>query len=158
SIRDPDPVFYFEQKKLYWELKGEVPEGDYIVPLGKADIKRPGEHITLVTYGAMVHVALQAAGKLEEEGIDLEVVDLRSLTPLDEETVLASFRKTNRVIVLHEAVKRGGIGGEILSTLCEKAFDSLAAPPVRLGSQFSPIPLSPILEDAYLPSLQDILD
>jgi 2-oxoisovalerate dehydrogenase E1 component beta subunit len=158
SIRDPDPVFYFEQKKLYWELKGEVPEGDYTVPLGKADIKRPGENITLVTYGAMVHVALEAAGKLEEEGIDLEVVDLRSLTPLDEETVLASFRKTNRVIILHEAVKRGGIGGEILSTLCEKAFDSLAAPPIRLGSQFSPIPLSPILEDAYLPSLQDILD
>src|SRR4030095_2334699 len=158
AIRDPDPVFYFEQKKLYWELKGEVSEGDFTVPLGKTDIKKSGEHITLVTYGAMVHVALRAAQNLEEEGISLEVVDLRSLTPLDEETVIASFRKTNRLIVLHEAVKRGGIGGDILSDVVEKAFDCLAAPPIRLGSQFSPIPLSPILEDAYLPSLQDILD
>jgi 2-oxoisovalerate dehydrogenase E1 component beta subunit len=158
AIRDPDPVIYFEQKKLYWEIKGEVPEGDYVVPLGKADIKREGEHITLVTYGSMVHLALQAAKVLEEEGISIEILDLRSLTPLDEEAILASFRKTNRVIVLHEAVKRGGIGGEIVGEICEKAFDSLAAPPIRIGAQFTPVPMSPILEDAYLPSLKDILD
>jgi 2-oxoisovalerate dehydrogenase E1 component beta subunit len=158
AIRDPDPVIYFEQKKLYWELKAEVPEGDYTIPLGKADIKREGEHITLVTYGAMVHLALAAAQALEKEGISLEIVDLRSLTPLDEETMIASFQKTNRLIVLHEAVKRGGIGGDLVSLVCEKAFDSLAAPPIRIGAQFCPVPLSPILEDAYLPSLQDILD
>lgn len=158
AIRDPDPVIYFEEKKLYWEIKGEVPEGDYSVPLGKADIKREGDHITLVTYGSMVHLALQAARVLEKENISLEVVDLRSLTPLDEETMLASFRKTNRVIVLHEAVKRGGIGGELVSLICEKAFDSLAAPPVRVGAQFCPVPMSPILEDAYLPSLAQILE
>ncbi len=158
AIRDPDPVLYFEQKKLYWEIKGEVPEGDYVIPLGKADIKREGENITLVTYGAMVHLALQAAQKLEKENISLEVLDLRTLTPLDEEALLKSFQKTNRAIILHEAVKRGGIGGEIASLLAEKAFDCLAAPLIRIGSKFCPVPMSPILEDAYLPSLQDILD
>lgn len=158
AIRDPDPVIYFEQKKLYWELKGEVPEGDHTVPLGKADIKREGEHISLVTYGSMVHMALQAAALLEKEGISLEVIDLRSLTPLDEETMLRSFKKTNRLIVLHEAVERGGVGGELVSAICEKAFDHLAAPPLRLGAKFCPVPLAPTLEDAYLPSLQDLMD
>jgi 2-oxoisovalerate dehydrogenase E1 component beta subunit len=158
SIRDPDPVIYFEQKKLYWEIKGEVPAGDYEIPLGKADLKREGKDISLITYGSMVYLALQAAKILEEEGVSLEVLDLRSLTPLDEEAVLASFQKTNRVIVLHEAVRRGGIGGEIVSEICEKAFDSLAAPPIRIGAQFSPVPMSPILEDAYLPGLKDVLD
>lgn len=158
AIRDPDPVIYFEQKKLYWELKGEVPAGDYTVPLGKADLKRKGEHISLITYGSMVHLAVQAAELLEKEEISLEVIDLRSLTPLDEETMLDSFKKTNRLIVLHEAVERGGVGGELVSTICEKAFDHLAAPPVRLGAQFCPVPLAPSLEDAYLPSLKDILD
>lgn len=158
AIRDPDPVIYFEEKKLYWEIKGEVPEGDYSIPLGKADLKREGKDITLVTYGSMVHLALAAAKALEKKGISLEVLDLRSLTPLDEEALLTSFRKTNRAIVLHEAVKRGGIGGELVSILCEKAFDCLAAPPLRIGAQFTPVPTSPILEDAYLPSLQNILE
>jgi len=158
AIRDPDPVIYFEEKKLYWEIKGEVPEGDYSIPLGKADLKREGRDITLVTYGSMVHLALAAATALEKEGISLEVLDLRSLTPLDEEALLSSFRKTNRAIVLHEAVKRGGIGGELVSLICEKAFDCLAAPPLRIGAQFTPVPTSPILEDAYLPSLQNILE
>lgn len=157
AIRDDNPVLYLEQKKLYWEIKGEVPEGDYVTALGKADIKREGKDITLVTYGSMIYLALQAAQQLFEEGISLEVIDLRSLTPLDEETLLQSFHKTNRLIVLHEAVKRGGIGGEIVSLVCEKAFDSLAAPPLRIGSKFCPVPVSPILEDAYLPSLQEIL-
>jgi len=158
AIRDPDPVIYFEEKKLYWEIKGEVPAGDYVIPLGKADIKKEGKDITLVTYGSMVHLGLAAAKELEKESISLEVLDLRSLTPLDEEALLTSFRKTNRVIILHEAVKRGGIGGELVSLICEKAFDSLAAPPLRIGSQFCPIPTSPILEDAYLPNIKDVLD
>ncbi len=158
AIRDPDPVLYFEEKKLYWEIRGEVPAEDYVVPLGKADVKRIGEHISLITYGAMVPLALQAGEQLAKEGISLEVVDLRSLTPLDEETLLQSFCKTNRVIVLHEAVERGGIGGELVSLICEKAFDSLAAPPVRIGAKFCPVPFSPILEDAYLPGLDQILN
>lgn len=156
AIRDPDPVIYFEEKKLYWEIKGEVPEGDYVVPLGKADIKREGKDISLVTYGSMVHLALAAAQQLEKEKISIEVIDLRSLTPLDEEALISSFQKTNRLIVLHEAVKRGGIGGELVSQICEKAFDHLAAPPIRIGSEFSPVPVSPILEDAYLPNISKI--
>lgn len=158
AIRDPDPVIFFEEKKLYWEIKGEVPEGDYVIPLGKADLKKEGKDITIVTYGSMVHLALAAAKELEKNNISMEVLDLRSLTPLDEEAMLKSFRKTNRVIVLHEAVKRGGIGGELVSIICEKAFDCLAAPPIRIGAKFCPVPTSPILEDAYLPSLKDILD
>lgn len=158
AIRDPDPVIYFEEKKLYWEVKGEVPEGDYVTPLGKADLKQEGKDISLITYGSMVHLALAAAKVLEKENISLEVLDLRSLTPLDEEAMLTSFRKTNRVIVLHEAATRGGIGGELVSIICEKAFDCLAAPPVRIGAQFTPVPTSPVLEDAYLPSLQNILE
>ncbi len=158
AIRDPDPVLYLEQKKLYWEIKEEVPEEDYVIPLGKADVKREGEHITLITYGSMVHLALKAAERLEKEKISLEILDLRSLTPLDEEAMLTSFKKTNRVMVLHEAVTRGGIGGELISQVCEKAFDFLAAPPIRIGSKFCPIPQSPILEDAYLPNVQDVLE
>lgn len=158
AIRDPDPVIYFEEKKLYWEVKGEVPEGDYVTPLGKADLKQEGKDISLITYGSMVHLALAAAKLLEKENISLEVLDLRSLTPLDEDAMLISFRKTNRVIVLHEAATRGGIGGELVSIICEKAFDCLAAPPVRIGAQFTPVPTSPVLEDAYLPSLQNILE
>ncbi len=158
AIRDPDPVIYFEEKKLYWEIHGEVPEGEHVVPLGKADIKRVGEDITLVTYGSMVHLALKAADQLKKENISLEVIDLRSLTPLDEDTLIQSFKKTNRLIVLHEAVKRGGIGGELVSMICEKAFDCLAGPPIRIGSEFSPVPVSPILEDAYLPNSQKILE
>ncbi|MBF0492295.1 MAG: alpha-ketoacid dehydrogenase subunit beta [Deltaproteobacteria bacterium] len=158
AIRDPDPVIYFEEKKLYWEIKGEVPEEAYELPLGKADLKREGKDITLVTYGSMVHLALKAAQVLEKEKIELEVLDLRSLTPLDEAALFQSFKKTNRVIVLHEAVQRGGIGGELVSLIVEKCFDDLAAPPLRIASKFCPVPVAPTLEDAYLPSLQDILE
>ncbi len=158
AIRDPDPVIYFEEKKLYWEIKGEVPEEAYVLPLGKADIKREGKDITIITYGSMVHMALKAAQLLEKEKIDLEVLDLRSLTPLDEESMFQSFKKTNRVIVLHEAVQRGGIGGELVSLIVEKCFDDLAAPPLRIASKFCPVPVAPTLEDAYLPSLQDLLE
>ncbi|MDO8461948.1 MAG: alpha-ketoacid dehydrogenase subunit beta [Deltaproteobacteria bacterium] len=158
AIRDPDPVIYFEHKKLYYELKGEVPEESYEVPLGKASIVREGSDITIVSYGWMVHLAREAAKLLEKEGISLEIVDLRSLCPLDEETMLASFKKTNKIIFLHEAWLRGGVGAELLSIICEKAFDYLAAPPIRIGAKNTPVPYSPLLEDDYLPSVQDILE
>lgn len=158
AIDDDDPVLYFEHKRLYYEIRDEVPEGAYTVPLGKAAVRREGSHVTVVTYGAMVSLALQSAEHLAKEGIELEVVDLRSLVPLDEETILASFRKTNRAILLHEAPLRGGVGAELESILCEKAFDALAAPPVRIAAKMTPVPFAPSLEDFYLPSLQDIVD
>ncbi len=158
AIDDDDPVLFFEHKKLYYEIKEDVPSEKYTVPLGKAIIRREGDQVTLVTYSAMVHLALKAAEVLSKEGIKLEVIDLRSLVPLDEETMLSSFRKTNRVIILHEAPLRGGVGAELESLICEKAFDALAAPPIRIASKMTPVPMSPILEDFYLPSLQDIVD
>ncbi|MBI1909776.1 MAG: alpha-ketoacid dehydrogenase subunit beta [Deltaproteobacteria bacterium] len=158
AIRDPDPVVYFEHKKLYYELKGEVPEESYEVPLGKAAVIREGRDISLISYGGMIHTALKAAGFLEKEGISLEVVDLRSLCPLDEETMIRSFKKTNKIIFLHEAWMRGGVGAELLSIICEKAFDHLAAAPVRIAAKDTPVPYSPLLEDDYLPSVDKIID
>ncbi|MBI2068462.1 MAG: alpha-ketoacid dehydrogenase subunit beta [Deltaproteobacteria bacterium] len=158
AIEDDDPVLFFEHKKLYYEIREEVPEGIHRVPLGKAVVRRSGGHVTLITYGAMVHLALKAAGQLATEGIEMEVVDLRTLVPLDEETMLGSFRKTNRVIILHEAPMRGGVGAELESLICEKAFDALAAPPVRIAAKMTPVPVSPILEDFYLPSAQEVID
>jgi len=158
SIEDEDPVLFFEHKKLYYETKEEVPPGLYRVPLGKAAIRREGKDVTVVTYGATVSLALKASETLHAEGIELEVVDLRTLVPLDEETMFASFRKTNRVILLHEAVRRGGVGAELAAHICEKAFDALAAPPVRIGAKMTPVPVAPTLEDFFLPSAQEIID
>lgn len=158
SIDDPDPVLFFEHKRLYYEIKEEVPEGGYRVPLGQAMVRREGSDVTVVTYSAMVHRALEAAELLQAEGISLEVVDLRTLVPLDEEAILISFAKTNRAILLHEAPLRGGVGAELMSLLCEKGFDNLAAPPIRLGAKMTPVPMSPILEDYYYPSVQEIVD
>jgi 2-oxoisovalerate dehydrogenase E1 component beta subunit len=158
AIDDNDPVLFFEHKKLYYEIRDEVPSEVYRIPLGQAAIRREGSHVTVITYGAMVHLALKAAEKISTQGIELEIVDLRTLVPLDEETMLASFRKTNRVIILHEAPERGGVGAELESRICEKAFDHLAAPPVRLAAKMMPVPMPPQLEDFYLPSEQDIVD
>ncbi len=158
AIDDDDPVLYFEHKRLYYELKEEVPEEKYTVPLGKAVVRREGGQVTIVTYAAMVRLALQAAETLSEEGIEAEVIDLRTLVPLDEETMIGSFRKTNRVIILHEAPIRGGVGAELESILCEKAFDALAAPPIRIAAKMMPVPFAPQLEDFYLPSLKDVVD
>lgn len=158
AIEDEDPVLYFEHKRLYYEIKGDVPEEIYRIPLGQAAIRQEGQHITLVTYSAMVHLALKAAEKLLPEGIELEVIDLRTLVPLDEETLLNSFRKTNRVIILHEAPLRGGVGAELESVICEKGFDHLAAPPVRIAAKMTPVPVAPTLEDFYLPSEKDVID
>ncbi|NGQ96039.1 alpha-ketoacid dehydrogenase subunit beta [Brevibacillus sp. SYP-B805] len=158
AIDDDNPVIFYEHKLLY-RTKGHVPEEPYSLPIGKADIKRQGTDVTIVATAIMVHKALQAAVELEKEGISVEVVDPRTLVPLDIETIVASVKKTGRVVVVHEAVKRGGFGGEIASLIAEsEAFDYLDAPIRRLGGKAVPIPYNPILEKAAIPQEQDIID
>jgi len=149
SIRDPDPVLFFEPKRVYRAAKGDVPEGDYTVPLGKAAVVREGTQVTIVTWGAMLYEALDAAQKCAAEGIDCEVVDLRTLWPLDIETVVASVKKTGRVVVVHEAPRSCGLGGEIVALVNEKAFLHLEAPPKRVTGFDTPFPYT--LENEYLP-------
>lgn len=156
AVRDDNPVIYFESKPLYRSLKGEIPDGDAPVPLGVADIARPGTHCTIVTYGAMRHEAVAAADTLSAEGIELEVVDLRSLKPLDMDTVAASVTKTSRVLVAHAANRLGGLGAEIAATIADECFTDLDAPVKRLGGLDVPVPFSPPLEDAYRPSADTI--
>jgi pyruvate/2-oxoglutarate/acetoin dehydrogenase E1 component len=158
SIRDNDPVIFFEHKALYRRVKEDLPEGEYTVPLGQARVFREGSDLTIVTYGAMVHAAAEAAGLLEREGISVEIVDLRTLLPIDEETVLASVRKTSKAIVLHEATLTGGVGGEIAARIAEKAFESLDGPVVRIASPDTPVPYSPPLEQAFLPNASKIVE
>jgi acetoin:2,6-dichlorophenolindophenol oxidoreductase subunit beta len=157
SIRDDDPTIFIEHKLLYM-TKGEVPEGDYIVPLGQADIKRPGDDITLVTYSYMTLKCMQAAELLAREGIGVEVVDLRTLTPLDKETILESVAKTGRAIVVHEAVKRGGVGGDIASMIMEEAYDDLDAPIKRICGKNTTIPYNLELEKVCVPSVEEIIE
>ena len=157
AIRDPNPVLYFEHKFLYRRIKAVVPQEDYIVPIGKAEIKRPGDDVSIVTYGAMVHLALEAAGILAKEGIELEVVDLRTLIPLDKETLYASVHKTSKAIVLHEDNKTGGIGAEIAALLAEECFDSLDGPILRIAPPDTPVPFSTPLEEFFLPKTSDIV-
>lgn len=149
AMRDPDPVLFFEPKRIYRAAKGEVPEGDYTVPLGKANVVREGDGVTLVTWGAMLYEALDAANKVASEGVSVEVVDLRTLWPLDIETIVASVKKTGRVVVVHEAPKSCGLGGEIVSLINEKAFLHLEAPPKRVCGFDTPFPYT--LENEYLP-------
>lgn len=158
AIRDPDPVLYFEHKLLYRRVKENLPAGDHVVPLGKARVARTGADISVITYGAMVFVALEAADALAGEGIDLEVIDLRSLVPLDEEAVMSSVRKTNRVILLHEDTRTGGFAGELAARIAEKAFDFLDAPLMRVTSPDCPVPYSPPLEDAFLPKTKNVVE
>lgn len=155
SIRDPDPVLFFEPKRIYRAAKGDVPEGDYTVPLGKAKVVRPGKGVTLVTWGAMLYESLEAANQASQQGIDVEVVDLRTLWPLDIDTVIESVKKTGRVVVVHEAPKSCGLGAEIVSLVNEKAFLHLEAPPVRVTGFDTPFPYT--LENEYLPLAHRIL-
>jgi len=157
SIRDDNPTIFIEHKLLYM-TKGEVPEDDYIVPLGQADIKRAGNDITLVTYSYMTLKCLEAAEALAKEGISVEVVDLRTLTPLDKDTILESVEKTGRAIVVHEAVKRGGIGGDIASMIMEEAYDDLDGPVVRICGKNTTIPYNLELEKVCVPSTEDIIE
>ncbi len=155
SIREDNPIVFIEHKGLYG-LSGEVPEEDYLIPLGKAEVKRQGNDITIITYSRSVNHALKVAEDLEKDGIDLEIIDLRTIKPLDEDLVLSSVRKTGRAIVVQEACKTGGYGGEIAATIAEKAFDSLDAPIKRVAGLDSPIPFSPKLENYIIPNEEDI--
>ena len=157
AIRDEDPVVYFEHKFLYRRLKEEIPEGDWTVPIGKADIKRAGSDISVITYGAMVHLALEAAATLANDGIELEVVDLRTLVPLDKERILDSVKKTSKVILLHEDVRTGGIAGELAAIIAEEAFEYLDGPIMRITAPDTPVPYSPPLEEFFLPKTSDII-
>jgi 2-oxoisovalerate dehydrogenase E1 component beta subunit len=160
AIRDPGPVLFFEHKKLYRlpRIKQKLPEEDYIVPIGKARIAREGKDLSIITFGAQVLNALDAAVILEkEDGLQVEVLDLRTLAPLDKSAILDTVTKTSRVIVLHEAGITGGIGGEIAAIIAEEAFEWLDAPILRIGSIDTPVPAAPQLEDYYLPSIDEIV-
>ena len=156
AIRDDDPVIFIEHKLLYM-TKGEVPDGEFLVPLGKADIKKPGRDITLITYSRMTLTCLEAAAALEKEGISVEVVDLRSLVPLDKETILESARRTGRVVVVHEAARRGGVGGDIAAMIMEEAYDDLDGPVVRIAGRNTPIPYNLNIEKVCIPSVEDVI-
>jgi 2-oxoisovalerate dehydrogenase E1 component beta subunit len=157
AIRDPNPVLFFEHKFLYRRIKEEIAEGDGLVPIGKANLARSGRDLSVITYGAMLHVALEAAGRLEADGIDLEVLDLRTIKPLDDEAILATVRKTSRVIVLTEEQRSGSVAGEVAARIAEHAFEWLDSPVVRLCCPDTPIPYSPTLEDAYLPNVDKLV-
>ncbi|NNE88817.1 MAG: alpha-ketoacid dehydrogenase subunit beta [Silicimonas sp.] len=158
ALDDPDPVLIFEHKMLY-KMKGPVPEGHYTTPIGKAAIRREGTDLTIVATAIMVHKTLEAAETLEGEGIDVEVIDLRTVRPMDRGTVLASVRKTGRLLCVYEGVKTLGVGAEVSAMVAESdAFDFLDAPIVRLGGAESPIPYNPELEKAAVPQVPDILD
>ena len=159
AIRDDDPVIFLEHKRTYRLVQGEVPDEEYTLPIGKADVKRQGTDITIVTYGLMVHHCLEAAQELEGEGISCEVVDVRTLRPLDKETILESVVKTGKALIVHEDNKFGGVGGEIAATISEEAFESLDGPVTRLaGPEVPAMPYSPPMEDMYMLSSAKIAD
>jgi len=157
AIRDPNPVLYFEHKYLYRRLKDELPGGDHVVPIGQARLAREGRDLSVITYGAMLQVALEAAGRLEADGIDLEVLDLRTIKPLDQEAILATVRKTSRVIVLTEEQTTGSVAGEVAARISQHAFEWLDGPVHRLCCPDTPVPFSPTLEEAYLPNVDKLV-
>ena len=156
AIRDDNPVIYFESKPLYRALKGYVPAGEYVVPIGKANLARSGADLSLIAYGSQVHEALTAADRLAGDGIEADVLDLRSLKPLDTEAILTSARKTGKVLVVHAANRLVGVGAEIAALIADEAFEWLDGPIRRLGGLDTPIPFSPPLEDAYRPNAEKI--
>jgi pyruvate/2-oxoglutarate/acetoin dehydrogenase E1 component len=157
AIRDPDPVIFLEHKFLYRRIKEEVADGEIVTPIGQARVARIGRDVSIITYAAMLHVALEAAEEAARGGIDVEVVDLRTLLPLDHEAILRTAAKTGKVIVLHEATLTGGPGGEIAAVIAEKAFEYLDAPVVRMASADTPVPYSPPLEETFLPNAGKVL-
>ena len=156
AVRDSNPVVYFEAKPLYRSLRGPVPEGEHLVPIGEAKVVRQGRDLTVVAYGAQVPQALAAAGELATDGIEAEVVDLRSLKPLDFETVAESVTRTSRALVVHSANRLAGVGAEVSARIAEECFEWLDAPVTRLGGLDVPVPFSPPLEDAYRPDAEKI--
>ncbi|MEO8199615.1 MAG: alpha-ketoacid dehydrogenase subunit beta [Gemmatimonadota bacterium] len=159
AIRDDDPVLYFEHKYLYRRIKEEIPEGEEILtPIGKARVAREGKDLTIITWSAMVFKALEAAEKLEQEdGLSVEVIDLRTLLPMDDEAIMASVRKTNRVLVAHEDTRTGGVAGEITARINDQAFEWLDAPVKRVTAHDVPLPYAPTLEDFVLPQTDDLV-
>jgi pyruvate/2-oxoglutarate/acetoin dehydrogenase E1 component len=157
AIQDPNPVLYFEHKHLYRRIKDEVPEERYSIPFGEARMHREGDDISLITWGAMVYTADEAAKKLEGEGVSVEILDLRTLAPWDKEAVLRSVEKTSKALVLHEDTHTGGFGAEIAATISEEAFESLDAPVRRIAAPDTPVPFSPPLEKAFIPQVEDVM-
>jgi 2-oxoisovalerate dehydrogenase E1 component beta subunit len=155
AIEDPNPVLFFEHKHLYRRIKGEVPDERYVTPIGKARIALEGEDLTIVTWGAMVHTAQDAAKQLPD--ISVEIIDLRTVMPWDKPAVLESVRKTSKLLVLHEDTRTGGFGGEIAATVGEEAFEDLDAPVRRIAAPDTPVPFSPPLEKAYIPQVDDVV-
>ena len=155
AIRDDDPVIFCEHKLLY-DIEGEVPPGEHVVPLGKADVKREGDGVSVVTLGRMVHLALEAAEALESEGVSVEVLDLRSVSPMDEEAILETVRKTRRLVVVDEDNPRCSIATDVVALVASRAFDHLDGPPQMVTAPHTPVPFSPPLEDFYLPNAEKI--
>jgi 2-oxoisovalerate dehydrogenase E1 component beta subunit len=156
AIQDPNPVLYFEHKHLYRRIKAEVPDERYQTPFGQARVHREGDDISVITWGAMVWTADEAAQQLEGDGVSVEILDLRTLIPWDKKAVLESVRKTSKVIVLHEDTHTGGFGGEIAATIAEEAFEDLDAPVKRIAAPDTPVPFSPALEKAFIPQVDDV--
>ncbi len=157
AIRDEDCVLFFEHKYLYRRIKETMPAGDHVVPIGKARVAREGKDVSIITYAATVWKSLEAAEELEKDGISVEVIDLRSLAPLDDEAIVATVKKTNRVLVVHEDTRTGGIAGEITARISETCFEWLDAPVLRVTAADVPLPYSPPLEDYVLPQTADIV-
>jgi pyruvate/2-oxoglutarate/acetoin dehydrogenase E1 component len=157
AIRDNNPVLFFEHKFLYRRVKEEVPASDFTVPIGKAVVRRQGRDLTILSYAAMAHVALEAAASLAAEGIEAEVIDLRTLLPLDSETILDSVKRTNRLLIVHEDTRTGGIAGEIAAIVCESAFEHLDAPIARVTGLDTPVPYAPPLEEHFLPNAEKVV-
>ncbi|MCU1236254.1 MAG: branched-chain alpha-keto acid dehydrogenase component [Candidatus Solibacter sp.] len=158
AIRDNDPVLFFEHKALYRKIKEDLPTGDFTVPIGKAKVVREGRDLSIITYGAMVWTALEAAETLAKEGASVEVVDLRTLVPLDRELICESVRKTSKVLLLHEDTRTGGLAGELAATISENVFEYLDAPIVRVTAPDTPVPFSPPLEEAFLPNAEKVVE
>jgi len=156
AIRDNNPVLFFEHKFLYRRIKEDLPDNDYTVPIGKAVVRREGRDLTIVSYAAAVHTALEAADALSKEGINAEVIDLRTLLPLDRETILSSLKKTSKLLVVHEDTRTGGLAGEIAALVCEGGFEDLDGPMARVTGLDTPVPYSPPLEAEFLPSVEKV--
>jgi 2-oxoisovalerate dehydrogenase E1 component beta subunit len=157
AIRDNNPVLFFEHKFLYRRIKEDLPTEDYTVPIGKAAVRREGTDLTILSYAAMAHTSLEAAAKLAQEGIEAEVIDLRTLLPLDSETILNSLKKTNKLLVVHEDTRTGGIAGEIAALVCEGAFEELDGPILRVTALDTPVPYAPTLEERFLPNTEKVV-
>jgi 2-oxoisovalerate dehydrogenase E1 component beta subunit len=157
SIRDPDPVIFFEHKKSYRRVRGEVPDEEYTIPLSVADVKREGTDITVITYGVGVHLAMEAAEKIDAEGVSVEVLDLRTIVPMDKEAIARSVGKTSKVLIVHEDNKTGGVGAEIAATIAEEYFEQLDGPILRVAAADTHIPYAPTLEEAVIPNVDDVL-